>query len=160
MSALIADLRRAAAAREQRDEAEQEELTSADPLVVYFSSVSDNTHRFVRKLRARSVRLPLRTHEEPPEIREPYVLAVPTYGRPGGSGAVPPQVLKFLKHPANRQGLLGVLGAGNTNFGENYCLAARKIAAKCGVPLLHRFELMGTDQDVAHVDEGLMKLWQ
>ncbi|WP_144791646.1 class Ib ribonucleoside-diphosphate reductase assembly flavoprotein NrdI [Kocuria palustris] len=166
MSALVAELRRTAAARAQHtaeaaDRGEQAAAPGADdPLVVYFSSISGNTHRFVQKLRARTLRLPLRTAEEMPAVREPYVLAVPTYGRPGGAGAVPPQVVKFLNIEENRRGLRGVLGAGNTNFGESYCLAAQKIAVKCDVPLLHRFELMGTDQDVADVNEGLMKLWQ
>ena len=65
MSALIDDLRRAAADRDRhtRDSAERagraEVLGADDPLVVYFSSISGNTHKFVQKLRARSVRLPL-----------------------------------------------------------------------------------------------------
>lgn len=162
LSALIADLRRAAAERD-RLAAETTDRTppgTGEPLVVYFSSISGNTHKFVEKLSARSLRLPLRTHEDAPVIREPYVLAVPTYGRPGGSGAVPPQVVKFLNLEENRRQLRGVLGAGNTNFGEHFCLAAQKIAVKCDAPLLYRFELMGTEQDVANVNEGLMKLWQ
>ena len=130
------------------------------PLVVYFSSVTRNTDRFVTKLPVRSVRLPLKTTETAPRIDEPYVLAVPSYGRPGGAGSVPPQVVKFLNDPVSRAHLLGVLGAGNTNFGEHFCLAAQKIAVKCDAPLLYRFELMGTEQDVANVNEGLMKLWQ
>lgn len=133
---------------------------ATDPVVVYFSSVSGNTHRFVEKLWARKVRLPLRTREEPPVMEEPYVLAVPTYGRPEGSGAVPPQVVKFLNIEANRRLLRGVLGAGNTNFGDKFCLAADKIAAKCQVPVLYKFELMGTGTDVTTVNEGLMNLWQ
>lgn len=133
---------------------------AAGPMVVYFSSVSENTHRFVQKLWARAVRLPLHTADPPPLVREPYVLAVPTYGRPGGAGAVPPQVVKFLNVEANRHFLRGVIGAGNTNFGESFCLAADKISAKCGVPVFYKFELMGTEDDVTRVNEGLMKLWQ
>lgn len=164
MSAVVDDLRRAAAARSQdslQDPAGSGPVPGVGaPLVVYFSSVSANTHRFVERLACRRVRLPLRTGEDPPVMDEPYVLAVPTYGRPNGAGSVPPQVVKFLNLEANRRQLIGVLGAGNTNFGETYCLAADKIAAKCGVPVLYRFELMGTDQDVDTVNEGLMKLWQ
>ncbi|WP_345600389.1 class Ib ribonucleoside-diphosphate reductase assembly flavoprotein NrdI, partial [Thermocatellispora tengchongensis] len=40
-----------------------------------------------------------------------------------------------------------------------YCLAAMKIAAKCDVPLLYRFELMGTSEDVDRVREGLEEFW-
>ncbi|MGQ1839846.1 class Ib ribonucleoside-diphosphate reductase assembly flavoprotein NrdI [Kocuria turfanensis] len=130
------------------------------PLVVYFSSVSNNTHRFVEKLAARAVRLPLLTGEEPPEMTEPFVLVAPTYGRPSGSGAVPPQVVKFLNREANRRLLRGVIGAGNTNFGPAFCLAADKIAAKCDVPVLYKFELMGTSEDVRKVNEGLEQFWR
>lgn len=133
---------------------------ATDPVVVYFSSVSGNTRKFVEKLWARKVQLPLHTSHEPPVMEEPYVLAVPTYGRPEGSGAVPPQVVKFLNIQTNRQLLRGVLGAGNTNFGDKFCIAADKISAKCKVPVLYKFELMGTDEDVYKVNEGLMKLWQ
>jgi protein involved in ribonucleotide reduction len=130
------------------------------PLVVYFSSVSNNTHRFVEKLDARAVRLPLLTGEEPPEMTEPFVLVAPTYGRPNGSGAVPPQVVKFLNREANRRLLRGVIGAGNTNFGSAFCLAADRIAAKCDVPVLYKFELMGTPEDVRKVNQGLDQFWR
>ena len=64
------------------------------PLVVYFSSISGNTHKFVEKLHARTQRLPLRTGEDTLVVQEPYVLCVPTYGKPEGAGNVPPQVVK------------------------------------------------------------------
>ena len=129
------------------------------PLVAYFSSVSGNTHKFVQKLEAASVRLPLRTGEDAPVMDRPFVLCVPTYGRPRSGGAVPPQVMKFLRVPRNRELMLGVMGAGNTNFGDLYCIAADKIAVKCKVPVLYKFELMGTSEDVARVNEGLRELW-
>ena len=47
------------------------------PLVVYFSSISGNTHKFVEKLHARTQRLPLRTGEDTLVVQEPYVLCVP-----------------------------------------------------------------------------------
>ena len=130
------------------------------PLVVYFSSVTRNTDRFIAKLPVRSLRLPLKTSEPTPDLDEPFVLAVPSYGRPSGAGSVPPQVVKFLNRPGNRQHLMGVLGAGNTNFGPLFCVAAEKVAVKCQVPLLYKFELMGTEEDVEKVTQGLDKFWQ
>lgn len=130
-----------------------------EPVLVYFSSVSENTHKFVEKLDVESIRLPLRTSEETVRMDRPFVLCVPTYGRPRSGGAVPPQVMKFLKNPENREHMLGVIGAGNTNFGELYCIAADKIAAKCQIPVLYKFELMGTSDDVARVNEGLKAFW-
>ena len=129
------------------------------PVVVYFSSVSGNTQKFVEKLDVESFRIPLHTHEDTLHMDRPYVLCVPTYGRPRSGGSVPPQVLKFLRVPQNREHLLGVMGAGNTNFGTLYGVAADKIAAKCEVPVLYKFELMGTAEDVARVNQGLDTLW-
>ena len=133
--------------------------------IVYFSSATGNTHKFVQKLGIPNARIPIHRSEPELLVDEPYVLIVPTYG--GGSSItgdksrpVPPQVIRFLNNEHNRSLIRGVISAGNTNFGEHFCLAAQKIAVKCDAPLLYRFELMGTDQDVANVNEGLMKLWQ
>ena len=41
-----------------------------------------------------------------------------------------------------------VIAAGNTNFGEEFCLAGDIVSRKCRVPYLYRFELMGTAEDV------------
>lgn len=49
------------------------------PLLVYFSSASQNTHRFVGRLGRRSARIPLRPGEEPLRVDEEYVLIVPTW---------------------------------------------------------------------------------
>ncbi len=139
-------------------------MTGTAPLVVYFSSVSENTHRFVRKLGLRSVRIPVadRMTVESFRVDEPYVLICPTYGggRPStavSGGFVPKQVIKFLNNPDNRSWIRAVIAAGNTNFGEEFCLAGDIISRKCHVPYLYRFELMGTDHDVSRVREGLVE---
>ena len=59
------------------------------PLLVYFSSTSENTHRFVRKLGFPRVRIPLRPGEKPVKVDEEYILVVPTYGGGNVKGAVP-----------------------------------------------------------------------
>ena len=130
------------------------------PLLVYFSSASENTHRFVGKLGYRSARLPLRRGDEPLVVDEEYVLVVPTYGGGSVKGAVPKQVIAFLNDPHNRSLCRVVISSGNTNFGEAYCLAGDIIASKLDVPLLYRYELLGTNTDVARVKEGLEGFWQ
>lgn len=134
--------------------------SSTSASLIYFSSASEYTHRFVRKLGLEAARIPLYTQDETIYAQRPYVLVVPTYGGESGKNSIPKQVLKFLKHEGNRVMLKGVIGAGNTNFGTTYCLAADKIAAKCGVPHLYRFELMGTAEDVVRVKEGLEEFWK
>jgi len=128
--------------------------------LVYFSSISGNTHRFVEKLEKPAERIPLHTKEPTLQAREPYVLVVPTYGGGDGKGAVPKQVIKFLNDERNRSLIRGVIGAGNTNFGTAYCLAGDIIAAKCTVPHLYRFEVFGTPDDVRIVHDGLESFWK
>ncbi|MDN5793485.1 MAG: class Ib ribonucleoside-diphosphate reductase assembly flavoprotein NrdI, partial [Brevibacterium aurantiacum] len=53
----------------------------------------------------------------------------------------------------------GVITAGNTNFGEHYCLAGPIISRKCRVPELYRFELLGTQRDIETVNNGLDRFW-
>lgn len=126
--------------------------------LIYFSSRSENTRRFVEKLGLPATRLPL-GDEPAPRLSEPYVLVTPTYGGGEDKGAVPKPVIRFLNDPENRALLRGVIAAGNTNFGTAFGRAGEIIAAKCGVPLLYRFELLGTAEDVDNVIQGLGRFW-
>jgi protein involved in ribonucleotide reduction len=127
--------------------------------LIYFSSTSENTKRFAQKLGRDAARIPLYAHDAPLQALEPFVLVLPTYGGTNGEGSVPKQVIRFLNNPRNRELIRGVIGAGNTNFADNYCAAGDIIAAKCNVPHLYRFELMGTPEDVDRVNQGLEKFW-
>ncbi len=128
-------------------------------LIVYFSSSSENTHRFAQRLALPAVRIPLNERERI-QVDEPYILIVPSYGGDGTAGAVPRQAIRFLNDPHNRRLIRGVIAAGNRNFGEAYGRAGEVIAQKCGVPYLYRFELMGTQQDVDNVRKGVSEFWQ
>lgn len=130
------------------------------PDLVYFSSVSENTKRFVDKLDRPAVRIPLRPRLEGRlRVNRPYVLIVPSYGGGDKTQAIPKQVAIFLNDPHNRALLRGIITSGNTNFGEHYCIAGPIIAAKCHVPELYRFELLGSDRDVERVNIGLQHFW-
>lgn len=129
-------------------------------LVVYFSSATENTKRFVDKLGFPSKRIPLRKSEPELLVTEPYVLVCPTYG--GGVGItgetsrpVPTQVIRFLNNEHNRSLIRAVIAGGNTNFGPDFGKAGDIISQKCKVPYVYRFELMGNDEDVRIVRAGL-----
>lgn len=131
-------------------------------LVVYFSSVTENTRRFVDKLGLPSVRIPLYKTDEPLIVNEPYVLICPTYG--GGatmvkenSRPVPPQVIRFLNNAHNRSFIRAVAAGGNNNFGTDFGLAGDVISKKCKVPYVYRFELMGNSDDVRILRDGLIE---
>lgn len=125
--------------------------------LVYFSSRSSNTHRFVGRLGRPAIRIPIAAGEL--RVDRPYVLVVPTYCADGGKGAVPKQVIRFLNDAANRSLLRGVIAAGNSNFGATFGIAGDVISAKCKVPYLYRFELLGTNDDVLNVRHGLERFW-
>jgi protein involved in ribonucleotide reduction len=128
--------------------------------VVYFSYKSENTKRFVEKLTDISYRIPIIWNDNDPLIVEKeYVLFVPTYGSGHDEHVIPKSVKKFLNIKTNRGLLRGVVGMGNRNFGEHYCMAANKIAAKTGVPIIAKVEIFGTEYDVATVKERLRLLY-
>jgi len=126
--------------------------------IVYFSNYSGNTKRFIDKLEMDSIRIPISDDNDPIIVKTDYVLFVPTYGGGSEGHAIPRQVRAFLNEEANRKRLVGVVGLGNTNFGEHYCKAADLIAAKTGVPILGRVEIFGTDEDVINIKERLAML--
>jgi protein involved in ribonucleotide reduction len=128
--------------------------------LIYFSSVSGNTHRFVKGLGRPASRIPIYAREGKLKAAAPYVLVLPTYGGGETGGAVPKQVIHFLNDEENRSLIRGVIAAGNTNFGEAYCLAGDIVARKCKVPLLYRFEVFGTPDDREAVQIGLDRLWK
>lgn len=131
--------------------------------IVYFSNVSENTKRFVEKLDLDldPIRIPVKWDADKPlTVLGCYVLVTPTYGGGEFDVAVPRQVAKFLNIKQNRDLLQGVIGTGNTNFGDHYCLAADVISAKTGVPVLGRVEVFGTPEDVQTINERLEQLWK
>ena len=139
-------------------------IATETPLLVYFSSVSQNTARFIEKLELRAERIPLFASEPMLLVDEPFVLVTPTYGGGQGRdeerGAVPKQVIRFLNVEQNRTLIRGVIAAGNTNFGDAFCAAGDIISRKCHVPHLYRLELFGTSEDVTRVSEGLERWWK
>jgi nrdI protein len=131
------------------------------PRVVYFSSSTENTRRFVDKVGIPSVRLPVVRKDPPVKGDAPYVLIVPSYGggRMEPKHAIPKQVMTFLKDPESRDNCVGVISSGNMNFGEAYLIAGKLLSEKLKVPFLYGFELLGTPTDVDRVREGITSQW-
>ena len=128
--------------------------------IVYFSNYSGNTKKFVERLgENEAIRIPIDRRSGSITVDQPYVLLVPTYGGGEGRAAIPRQVRSFLNVRENRALLRGVVGFGNTNFGEHFCKAADLISAKTGVPVIARVEIFGTQDDVNTVRERLNLLY-
>lgn len=132
-----------------------------EKLVVYFSSISNNTHRFIEKLKINNIRIPIKLEEEI-TVNNDFVLITPTYGGGGNDtkGSVPKQVIKFLNNPINRSHCKAVIASGNTNFGDTFCLAGIIISKKLQIPMLYQFELLGTSHDVTQVNKILDEFWR
>ena len=121
------------------------------PLIVYWSSNSGGTSRVAEALHTNTVEL------QNYDGTSPYVLMTPTYDQPRG-GFTPKPVQTFLEEHAHR--MVGVLGLGNRNFGEKYCQAAYDISKEYGVPIVHRIDIMGTEDDYRTIDAGMAQHWQ
>ncbi|WBU60081.1 class Ib ribonucleoside-diphosphate reductase assembly flavoprotein NrdI [Paracoccus albus] len=128
--------------------------------LVFFSSRSGNTAKFVARLGMDALRIPVSADEPMPMPDQPYVLITPSYADGEGRGAVHPQIVRFLNDPARRALIRGVIASGNRNFGQFFALAGRRVADKLNVPLLYRFELAGNDEDIALVTQGLNRFWR
>lgn len=114
--------------------------------IVYFTSKTGNTARFVHKLGRDSVRI-----VKDLIVDEPFILFVPTYAAMDGKGSVPTPIIKFLNELTNRTNLQAIVGFGNRSFGENFAIGSEVISLKCKVPILHKVELFGTPEDVEKV---------
>ena len=123
----------------------------SQPLIVYWSSNSGGTKRVAEALDTDTVGL------AGYDGTSPYVLMCPTYDQPRG-GFTPRPVRQFLEEYAHL--MVGVLGVGNLNFQEYYCQAAIDISKQHNVPIVHRIDIMGTEDDYRTIDAGMTQHWQ
>lgn len=104
--------------------------------VVYYS-ITGNIPRFLSKcgISGQSI-------TEIETVDHPFILVTNTLG----FGEVPAPVSRFLAR--NYRYLIAVAASGNRNWGNNFARAADRIADEYSVPILHKFELSGTEADV------------
>ena len=114
-------------------------------MLIVYDSMTGNVQRFVDKLNTNSVKL----HNDL-IVNEPYILVTYTIG----FGEIPESTYNFLKH--NSKYLIAVASSGNMNWGSNYGKAADKIANNFNVPLIMKFELSGTNEDINKFKQEVM----
>lgn len=83
----------------------------------------------------------------------PFILVVPSYGAPRTGQHVPRPVKKFLAENADQ--MVAVVGVGNTVFGPEFCLGARKISERFGVPLIAQIDVSPMPEDIETIREEL-----
>lgn len=111
---------------------------------IAYDSKTGNVRRFVKKLNIDAIEI-----NEDLILEELFVLITYTTG----FGQVPQKVLQFLEK--NHSNLLGVAASGNRNWGNNFCKSADTISNMYNVPIIHKFELSGTNKDVDKFLDGV-----
>lgn len=111
-------------------------------MLITYDTLTGNVQRFVHKIKNNKY-LNVKKITEDTMIAEPFIHITYTIG----FGEVPKLTQVFIHN--NRELLRGICSSGNRNWGNNFGLAADKIASRYNVPILLKFELAGTDSDVA-----------
>ncbi|MFD0898487.1 class Ib ribonucleoside-diphosphate reductase assembly flavoprotein NrdI [Loigolactobacillus binensis] len=147
------------------------------PINILYISISGNTRSFVEDLQEFAEQQhqiaadqPLITLKEiseaSPLVDEtvPYFAFVPTYldggnGIDNGVKELLTTVLgEYIAYHTNRKYCLGVVGSGNRNFNEQYCLTAKRYARDYGFPFIGDYELRGTSTDVKRIYATLQQI--
>ncbi|MBW4803362.1 class Ib ribonucleoside-diphosphate reductase assembly flavoprotein NrdI [Loigolactobacillus coryniformis] len=148
-----------------------------EPIRILYISISGNTRAFVEDLQEYAEQQHRTAADQPlitlKEISEaspladetaPYFAFVPTYldggnGIDNGVKELLTNVLgEYIGYNANRQFCLGVVGSGNRNFNEQYCLTAKRYARDFGFPVIGDYELRGTPTDVKRIYATLQQI--
>lgn len=118
-------------------------------VIVYFYSLTGNVRRFIAKTGLGGRAREIKTGEV---VEEPFVLVTPTYD----FGQTPATVSEWLKD--NGDWMVGVAASGNRNWGDGFGAAADVIATLYDVPVVAKFELAGTEEDVRLFTERVKAL--
>ena len=146
---------------------------------ILFISITGNTRAFVQQLQAYGETQAKKNSAAPtialkeindntlPAAEEtPFFAFVPTYLE-GGNGIdngdqeiLTEGLREYLEFGTNSELCLGIVGSGNKNFNNQYCLTAKQYAAEFKRPLLADYELRGTAADVQRIYETLVQVIQ
>ena len=145
-------------------------------IYLVYISLSGNTESFVKRLtsflqfqtdwRVELVHVKNLVKQGVPfyELDAPSVAFLPTYLE-GGNGVdngdieiLTPPLGDFIAYGSNAQGCLGVVGSGNRNFNNQYCLTAKQYADRFGFPVIDTFELRGLQNDIERVGRAIITL--
>ena len=147
-----------------------------EPIRLLYISIEGNTRSFADKLQNYANGMHDQNNSYPKvELKEisdqsdfenetiPYFISVPTY-LTGGNGIdsgvtelMTNSFGEYLAYEDNAKYCWGVIGSGNRNFNEQYCLTARRYAEQFNAPFIADFELRGTGRDVERIYQILIE---
>lgn len=116
-------------------------------MLIVYDSMTGNVKRFISKLRLPAVQI-----QNQMKIDEPFVLITYTTG----FGQIPDKVSSFLEK--NSKYLIGVAASGNRNWGDRFAKSADLISECYNVPVISKFELSGTKNDVAYFEQEVSRI--
>lgn len=113
-------------------------------MIITYESKTGNVRRFVKALQHK---LDIEAIEITDDtiINQEFIHITYTIG----FGEIPERTLNFINKNKNK--IRGVAVSGNKVWGDNYGLAGDKLSAKFHTPLLLKFELSGTKQDLQKI---------
>ncbi|MCG7339731.1 class Ib ribonucleoside-diphosphate reductase assembly flavoprotein NrdI [Staphylococcus sp. ACRSN] len=109
--------------------------------VVYFS-FSGNVRRFIARAELNNT-MEITQNNCTERLDEPFIMVTGTIG----FGEIPQPVQSFLE--VNQDLIRAVAASGNRNWGQNFAKAGRTISEQYDVPLLMKFEVQGTKEDIS-----------
>ena len=86
------------------------------------------------------------------KVKEDVILLTYT----DGYGLVPTEVEEFVEK--NKSHIKGVIGSGDTSFGEAFCGAAVTISEELSIPLIMKIENAGTDEEIEELKKKLEEI--
>lgn len=96
----------------------------------------------------------LNPSKTPIEVNEDYIIVIPTY-----VGYINDDVSRFVEYGNNLKHLVGFVGSGNLNFGDDlFCINARELSAKYSKPLIMKIEYFGTEEDIIKFRKEVEKI--
>ncbi|GAK48444.1 NrdI-like ribonucleotide reductase [Secundilactobacillus oryzae JCM 18671] len=145
------------------------------PIRILFISIEGNTRNFVTHLTEYAEKQHAENADQPlieaTEISEQtdfqdenadYFCFVPTYldggnGIDNGVKELMTNVMgEYIAYNKNRNYLIGVVGSGNRNFNDQYCLTAKRYGRDYEAPFIADYELRGVPRDEPRIYNALV----
>ncbi|KHD44728.1 class Ib ribonucleoside-diphosphate reductase assembly flavoprotein NrdI [Streptococcus hongkongensis] len=141
-------------------------------LTIVFISLSGNTLSFVKRLSTylaenyqittNPINIKEQNHQTFP-VEQSFVAILPTYLE-GGNGLdsgdieiLTTPLGDFIAAHDNYKQCFGVIGSGNLNFNNQYCLTAKQYAKRFGFPMIGDFEMRGTISDIERLAKVILE---
>ena len=92
-------------------------------------------------------------------ISQPFIAFLPTYLEGGNVEILTNDLGDFIAFEENYKRCFGIVGSGNRNFNNQYCLTAKQYSQRFGFPVLDTFELRGLNEDIKRIGLKIEELY-